>query len=109
MIRRPPRSTLFPYTTLFRSQHALPAVDGLANLADQVVDLAAGRAHGDLRVDHAGGPNELLDDLLRALGLVRSGRGAHVDHLVHVVLELIEGERPVVERRGQAEAELDQD
>src|SRR6266498_4127305 len=24
MIRRPPRSTLFPYTTLFRSQPALP-------------------------------------------------------------------------------------
>src|SRR3712207_7973952 len=36
MIRRPPRSTLFPYTTLFRSAHAQPvdempaqpAVDG---------------------------------------------------------------------------------
>src|SRR5258708_25342833 len=25
MIRRPPRSTLFPYTTLFRSPHSLPA------------------------------------------------------------------------------------
>src|SRR5438094_7063844 len=25
MIRRPPRSTLFPYTTLFRSRHAGPA------------------------------------------------------------------------------------
>src|SRR2546427_8447588 len=24
MIRRPPRSTLFPYTTLFRSQHQAP-------------------------------------------------------------------------------------
>src|SRR5260221_9024611 len=24
MIRRPPRSTLFPYTTLFRSEHAAP-------------------------------------------------------------------------------------
>src|SRR2546422_2148910 len=24
MIRRPPRSTLFPYTTLFRSRHARP-------------------------------------------------------------------------------------
>src|SRR3712207_7601734 len=24
MIRRPPRSTLFPYTTLFRSEHPLP-------------------------------------------------------------------------------------
>src|SRR3989442_7688810 len=26
MIRRPPRSTLFPYTTLFRSRHRAPAV-----------------------------------------------------------------------------------
>src|SRR2546430_17625897 len=25
MIRRPPRSTLFPYTTLFRSQRGMPA------------------------------------------------------------------------------------
>src|SRR3712207_7139624 len=28
MIRRPPRSTLFPYTTLFRSQQGRAAVDG---------------------------------------------------------------------------------
>src|SRR4051812_49730231 len=27
MIRRPPRSTLFPYTTLFRSLELLPRVD----------------------------------------------------------------------------------
>src|SRR3712207_7630157 len=27
MIRRPPRSTLFPYTTLFRSRHDLAVVD----------------------------------------------------------------------------------
>src|SRR2546425_6924261 len=27
MIRRPPRSTLFPYTTLFRSQEEAPAAD----------------------------------------------------------------------------------
>src|SRR3989442_11012547 len=31
MIRRPPRSTLFPYTTLFRSQ--LPAVVASANVS----------------------------------------------------------------------------
>src|SRR5438093_6421978 len=30
MIRRPPRSTLFPYTTLFRSLMALPGVVGTA-------------------------------------------------------------------------------
>src|SRR3712207_7705320 len=29
MIRRPPRSTLFPYTTLFRSVDYLPAPGGL--------------------------------------------------------------------------------
>src|SRR5262245_62601166 len=28
MIRRPPRSTLFPYTTLFRSAHARAAQEG---------------------------------------------------------------------------------
>src|SRR2546425_2693947 len=27
MIRRPPRSTLFPYTTLFRSLHGIEALD----------------------------------------------------------------------------------
>src|SRR2546430_11739024 len=46
MIRRPPRSTLFPYTTLFRSQrgahrhrraHAIPA------------HLVAGRRHHEVR------------------------------------------------------------
>src|SRR3712207_7206657 len=32
MIRRPPRSTLFPYTTLFRSQPAVVAPLGLGHL-----------------------------------------------------------------------------
>src|SRR3712207_8291068 len=31
MIRRPPRSTLFPYTTLFRSQRALRVEGGAAS------------------------------------------------------------------------------
>src|SRR5256884_7328462 len=30
MIRRPPRSTLFPYTTLFRSSHAVKIPDALS-------------------------------------------------------------------------------
>src|SRR5258708_39639944 len=36
MIRRPPRSTLFPYTTLFRSQHARMAFHPPAAPADVV-------------------------------------------------------------------------
>src|SRR3712207_7628802 len=35
MIRRPPRSTLFPYTTLFRSQVGAPPVVVLQHVADR--------------------------------------------------------------------------
>src|SRR2546422_1442011 len=45
MIRRPPRSTLFPYTTLFRSVRLprIPAVDGPVNgVARRLVDVVAG-------------------------------------------------------------------
>src|SRR3712207_7085687 len=48
MIRRPPRSTLFPYTTLFRSaREALDAGQALADRADeQLLHVGAG-AHFD--------------------------------------------------------------
>src|SRR5690606_41548117 len=46
MIRRPPRSTLFPYTTLFRSGAARVAVVGLAR--DRIEDIAK-HDHGRLR------------------------------------------------------------
>src|SRR2546425_4537435 len=44
MIRRPPRSTLFPYTTLFRSQ----AHDGGADRSDAVLDGANLFSHDEL-------------------------------------------------------------
>src|SRR5436309_11679751 len=40
MIRRPPRSTLFPYTTLFRSS------DDFANLADEYAAAITGPLRG---------------------------------------------------------------
>src|SRR3712207_7904029 len=72
MIRRPPRSTLFPYTTLFRSleavrssSHALP----LPQVADVV------REHGLMppRVPGAPSPQEvLLAAVIRLTDLSRS-------------------------------------
>src|SRR3989441_9592245 len=49
MIRRPPRSTLFPYTTLFRSLHGVPVgVKDIIDTADMPTEngsvLHAGRA-----------------------------------------------------------------
>src|SRR2546429_5255171 len=61
MIRRPPRSTLFPYTTLFRSRHERTFVtraafvdharDQLLAGAGLAVDVHRGLAAGDPRED----------------------------------------------------------
>src|SRR3712207_8629891 len=53
MIRRPPRSTLFPYTTLFRS-----VTGGEGDVGDEVTDRAApgrGAVGGGEGVAHVGG------------------------------------------------------
>src|SRR2546430_12819725 len=56
MIRRPPRSTLFPYTTLFRS--LLAVGEGLLKVAEEGVAPAdAVEGHG-LSVSVAGGPGQ---------------------------------------------------
>src|SRR3712207_8204248 len=50
MIRRPPRSTLFPYTTLFRSQRAVRSAAGEQQTEDQAG--GEGRAGGRERTLH---------------------------------------------------------
>src|SRR5256885_6722350 len=47
MIRRPPRSTLFPYTTLFRSQR-LDLLLGVAGLGQQLLGVLAERGRRQL-------------------------------------------------------------
>src|SRR5947207_10210094 len=51
MIRRPPRSTLFPYTTLFRSQ-VLAMAEELHRRADDVVALLDEYGRGDRSEEH---------------------------------------------------------
>src|SRR5256885_8988339 len=52
MIRRPPRSTLFPYTTLFRS-HSLDSV-ALAEELERRADMAGARQRVLVQVNVAG-------------------------------------------------------
>src|SRR5256885_10418724 len=54
MIRRPPRSTLFPYTTLFRSEAARFVAAHLADLgyAVEVFEAAPGRPNVLATTDH---------------------------------------------------------
>src|SRR5688572_33308485 len=41
MIRRPPRSTLFPYTTLFRSTAPVGVDDAYGTIEDELLNIAA--------------------------------------------------------------------
>src|SRR2546421_3443084 len=53
MIRRPPRSTLFPYTTLFRS--VVPADEALAHVALEVSGRPLVVSNVDLSAAHVAG------------------------------------------------------
>src|SRR2546426_9532023 len=87
MIRRPPRSTLFPYTTLFRSR-ALHRESGSRLAMDAAVQTAAlweGDRAGVLVVHHRRGTGDLLerDAALGRATQVRSRRGGHGGLWVH--------------------------
>src|SRR3712207_8442601 len=69
MIRRPPRSTLFPYTTLFRSEaHVVRATRGERR------EVVRAREQRRARVQDAAIEREAPVE--RALALERAGRGA---------------------------------
>src|SRR3712207_7735213 len=81
MIRRPPRSTLFPYTTLFRSQ----AVGDCAHLAPQRGGRGGRRRHrfletADVGVD-PGGPKRRDHPVHRAAPVVVARSEEHTSEL----------------------------
>src|SRR3712207_8854573 len=83
MIRRPPRSTLFPYTTLFRSELLLVADDALVGLLERQRDAAPVQVDvDDLDQDLVADLHDLLGDLdvpLGQLGDVHQTLDALVD------------------------------
>src|SRR2546425_9460685 len=101
MIRRPPRSTLFPYTTLFRSQRPV----GAAQIADEDDQLA----RRDLAVQDARGADPEDDD--RAPG-ERERSEEHTSELqslaylvCRLLLEKKKKQRQVLRRRCKVTSE----
>src|SRR3989442_9672535 len=79
MIRRPPRSTLFPYTTLFRSRH-----DGLQRRRQEVAHLVVLMRREEK--DHP------IDRLRRIRGVQRGRSEEHTSELQsppHLVCRLL--------------------
>src|SRR2546430_17476046 len=78
MIRRPPRSTLFPYTTLFRSRDREPADRLLERLRPRAHHAGQGRRHlgpqRHLALSLVLERIQLLHDLLAALPRVELER-----------------------------------
>src|SRR5687768_18284405 len=75
MLRRPPRSTLFPYTTLFRSPLIFAAI--LQSPADRAID-AAVKAYANIRTAKATFEqtitNPLIGTTLRSKGEFEQSR-----------------------------------
>src|SRR2546425_12734173 len=78
MIRRPPRSTLFPYTTLFRSGVSPPRRPGSALARDAPVVLAA--AVGAAEPTSNGAANEAPAVWAALLDVTEVPVNAHGDH-----------------------------
>src|SRR5690348_17796952 len=87
MIRRPPRSTLFPYTTLFRSLHVH---DGVAGVDRPLELVRAVHAHDVAHLAHAQQRRRARRDVLAEGGRRRSEE--HTSELqspVHLVCRLL--------------------
>src|SRR2546425_12909685 len=93
MIRRPPRSTLFPYTTLFRSRDRGCAADDVRR---ETEPLEAGRrrSEGILRRPHV----QCHDPEKRA-----AGRSAELRKADHTVRRAIGGGEELSGRRARAD------
>src|SRR5256885_6693023 len=78
MIRRPPRSTLFPYTTLFRSHTGGPKESCVGSCSIGAADISA--QPGDRR-DHSGG-GHLADGAVILVGQDRKSTRLNSSHLV---------------------------
>src|SRR3712207_8743890 len=62
MIRRPPRSTLFPYTTLFRSPQGLIGVRVDLDTGEEILDPIGFGVDHDHQTERGDGPEVAGDD-----------------------------------------------
>src|SRR2546422_11552806 len=93
MIRRPPRSTLFPYTTLFRSLLSLELEDGDAVPPDQGAE-EQDRADDDRENDRA---QRARHSRVSVLDLVEDGHGPEVEPRIDQENHRTDGDHPVDE------------
>src|SRR5256884_1658377 len=87
MIRRPPRSTLFPYTTLFRSRagEVRAALEALGSSRENIIPAVEAAPRAALPLLFAAG----LLLLLAALGLRSEEHTSELQSRLHLVCRLL--------------------
>ncbi len=70
--------------------------------------MRAGRTHQDCGIDQTGRPHHLFDHLSGVLVFIIGRRRRNEYGLPHLAFELIEAQRPVVQRRRQTKTIIDQ-
>ena len=89
--------------------HALLLLHTALNSLKKIVNLPLRWKHGDVRVYHACWADELLHYLVCALSFVAARCCRNIDRLAHARFKLFKGQRAIVERTRQAEAEVNED
>src|SRR5262245_64715524 len=84
MIRRPPRSTLFPYTTLFRSHH-LHAAGHLARHQPLRDERERGPAGGDRSEEHTSELQSLRHLVCRLLLEKKKKKENNTSHIIYEI------------------------
>src|SRR3989454_11114414 len=101
MIRRPPRSTLFPYTTLFRS-HRRPVVEverlrrGLERVGEEAPKEGAELVGAGHRPEH-----DLLAGTVREVGGERGAQVGREEQLLELLVERVVDRSLGLEHRGE--------
>src|SRR5574337_2214297 len=89
MIRRPPRSTLFPYTTLFRSMSTMVTAAELTQEAQDFLRFKRAMGMSYRRGEFA------LESFVRFVGLLGTGDAVALDEAVIGWITRIEGRKAV--------------
>src|SRR5258708_17663172 len=100
MIRRPPRSTLFPYTTLFRSKIAAVELEGAAGRKlEAAAKVPPGAREGREERDGADGHRSSLGSLYAVIQANRRRSEEHTSELQspdHLVCRLLLEKKKII-------------
>src|SRR5256885_10413493 len=92
MIRRPPRSTLFPYTTLFRSQHAAEEPRGAGDEVghERTLGVRPGNHGEDRKSTRLNSSHLVISYAVFCLKKKLGSVAAEIDNHLHVIGTILE-------------------